>query len=195
MTQAGTDKSWVAALRALPFPSSECSTFLWCLLRLAYLKCSFCLEPKFSELISCLTKNSDISSQIWKPKCSHLSWKIWVPNERLPLKLKTSEKWKARTIYLFRQAMPLGWRQSFAQGRATNISLESWAAQAWRFALPLVLSQAAAQLSTCWTLSRCWSTLLNSGLRKAELVNTEITWVLFCWNFSHLIYYDKGDKI
>lgn len=167
---------------------------VWCLLRLAYLKCSFCLEPKFSELISCLTKNSNISSQIWKPKCSHLSWKIQVPDERLPLKQKISDKRKACTIYLFRQVMPLGWRQSFARGRAINISLEGWAAQPCRFALRLLLSQAAAQLSTCRTLSRCWSTLLNSGLRKAELVNAEITWVLFCWNFSHVMYYDKGDK-
>lgn len=64
MTQVGAKNSWVASLRALPIPSSECSTFLWCMLRLAYLKCSCCLEPKFSELISCLTKNSYISSQI-----------------------------------------------------------------------------------------------------------------------------------
>lgn len=124
---------------------------VWCLLRLAYLICSFSLEPKFSELVSCLTKNSNTSSQIWKPKCSHLSWTICVPNERLPLKPKINDKRKACTIYLFRQVMPLGWRQSFAQGRATNISLDGWAAQPWRLALLLVLSQAAAQLSACRT--------------------------------------------
>lgn len=139
MTQ-GTGKSWVAALNALPFPSSECSTFLCCLLRLAYLKCSFRLEPKLSELIFCLTKNSNISSQIWRPKCSHFSWKIWVPNERLPLKLTISDEGKAHTIYLFRHPVLLGWRQPFGQGRATNLSLEGWGAQAWRFALCIVLS-------------------------------------------------------
>lgn len=105
MTQVGNRKIWGAALRARLFPRAEWNTLTWCLLRLTYLKCSFCLEPKFSELVFCLTRNSNMSFQIWKPKCSHLSWKIWVPNERLPLKLKISDNWKALAIYFFKQAM------------------------------------------------------------------------------------------
>lgn len=169
MTQVGTRKIWGAALRARLFPRAEWNTLTWCLLRLTYLKCSFCLEPKFSELVFCLTRNSNMSFQIWKPKCSHLSWKIWVPNERLPLKLKISDNWKALAIYFFKQAMPPpGWRQSFAWGRATNFSWEGWAVEPQRFALSLAPTHAAAQIRACWTLSRCWSTLLNSGLTKTK---------------------------